>query len=74
MFTFIEADKNRYSDVGRVNQTSNQQKQAENLPLASTSLLHRLLFGPEDGGDTFLRNVGLSLNRMTLQSTKPETR
>jgi hypothetical protein len=54
MFTLIEADKNRHSDVGRVNQTSNQQKQAENLPLASTSLLHCLLFGPEDGGDTFL--------------------
>jgi hypothetical protein len=34
---------------------------------ASASILPGLLFEPEDLDDMFLRNVGLSLNQMTLQ-------
>jgi hypothetical protein len=41
MFTLVEADKSRQSDAGKVNETSNEQKQAENLPLL---LLYRFVY------------------------------
>jgi hypothetical protein len=38
---------------------------------ASTTLLLVLVFGPEDGGNVFLRNVGLSPNYTTLYLRSP---
>jgi hypothetical protein len=37
-----------------------------------TGFLLGLLFDPKDGGDTFLRNVGLSPNYMALHSHRHE--
>jgi hypothetical protein len=37
------------------------------FPPASDGFLLRLFFDPEDLGDTFLRNIGLSLNYKSLQ-------
>jgi hypothetical protein len=41
------------------------------LPHASDGFLRGLLFDPEDGGDIFLRNVGLSTTCMALQHRRP---
>jgi hypothetical protein len=34
-------------------------KQMKNITLLHDDFLHGLFFNPEDGGDIFLRNVGL---------------
>jgi hypothetical protein len=43
------------------------------LPPASAVLLLGLFFGPEDGGDMFIRNVGLSPIYTASQPRRPYT-
>jgi hypothetical protein len=49
-----------------VRQARDQKRQEANL-----GLLLGLLFGPEDGGDIFLQNIGLIPNYTALQPTRP---
>jgi hypothetical protein len=44
-----------------------------NSPSVSIGFLLGLLFGPEDGGDMFFRNVGLSSNYTALQSSDKQS-
>jgi hypothetical protein len=55
----------------RVSQARNQQKQEAGWAPASGTFLLGLLFDPEDGGDMFVRNVGLSskLSGVTFQKS-----
>jgi hypothetical protein len=58
--------------VRRLTQAINQQKLAEGcLPPASTGLLLRLVFHPENGGDVFLRNAWFSPKYTALKPNLP---
>jgi hypothetical protein len=51
----------------RKNEPSKSQQKMLNFPPATTGLLSGLLFDSEEGGDVFLRNVGLSPEYTLLQ-------
>jgi hypothetical protein len=55
------------SSSGSKNEPSNKLAVELSLPPASAGLLLGLLFGPEDGGDMYLRNILLSSNYMALR-------